>query len=61
MGRVADGLSRWMDEPEEVPRVIGKVPDRIHRLKALGNAVVPQVVEVIGRMVMEMEAEKSKL
>ena len=57
MGGMVDGLSRWLDEPEGTPRVIGKVPDRTHRLKALGNAVVPQVVEVLGRMVMEIENE----
>ena len=38
--------------------MIGKVPDRTHRLKALGNAVVPQVVEVLGRTVMEIENER---
>ena len=57
MGGMVDGVSRWMDEPEGIPRVIGKVPDRVHRLKALGNAVVPQVVEVLGGMVMEIENE----
>ena len=57
MGGMVDGVSRWMDEPEGIPRVIGKVPDRVNRLKALGNAVVPQVVEVLGRMVMEIENE----
>jgi len=58
MGGMVDGVSRWMDEPEGIPRVIGKVPDRVHRLKALGNAVVPQVVEVLGRMVMKIENER---
>ena len=57
MGGMADGVSRWLDEPGGIPRVIGKVPDRTHRLKALGNAVVPQIVEVLGRMVMEVENE----
>jgi len=53
MGGMVDGVSRWLDEPEGIPRVIGKVPDRVHRLKALGNAVVPQVVEVLGKIIME--------
>ena len=59
MGGMVDGVSRWLDEPEGTPRVMGKVPDRVNRLKALGNAVVPQVVEVLGRMIMEIEAEQS--
>ncbi len=29
------------------------IPDRTHRLKALGNAVVPQIPELIGRAIME--------
>ena len=29
------------------------VPDRAHRLKALGNSVVPQVVELIGKAIMQ--------
>ncbi len=57
MGGMVDGVSRWLDEPEGIPRVIGKVPHRVNRLKSLGNAVVPQVVEVLGRMVMEIENE----
>jgi DNA-cytosine methyltransferase len=55
MGGMADGVSRWMDEPGETPRVIGKVSDRVNRLKALGNAVVPQVVEVLGKAIIEIE------
>jgi DNA (cytosine-5)-methyltransferase 1 len=30
------------------------VPDRAHRLKALGNAVVPQIPEIIGRAIMKV-------
>ena len=29
--------------------------DRAKRLKALGNAVVPQIVEIIGKAIMEIE------
>ena len=57
VGGVADGVSRWMDEPEGIPRVIGACPDRVGRLKSLGNAVVPQVVEVLGKFIMEIHEE----
>ncbi len=33
------------------------VPGRVDRLKQLGNAVVPQIVEIIGRAIMEIEKE----
>lgn len=42
--------SRWLAEPG-VGRVAHGVPKRVDRLRALGNAVVPQVVEVIGRAI----------
>ena len=43
----------WWDEEPDVGRVAQGVPHRVQRLKALGNAVVPQVVEVIGRRLMD--------
>ena len=42
----------WPPEPR-VGRVADGVPNRVDRIKGLGNAVVPQVVEVIGRAIME--------
>jgi DNA (cytosine-5)-methyltransferase 1 len=33
--------------------VVDGVPDRVHRLKGLGNAVVPQIPEIIGRAIMK--------
>jgi len=44
----------WAVEPD-VGRVAYGVSHRVDRLRALGNAVVPQVVEVIGRAIMEAE------
>ena len=42
----------WTTEPD-VGRVANGVPQRVDRLKGLGNAVVPQCAEQIGRRIME--------
>ena len=44
------GGGRWTTEPN-VGRVAHGVPARVDRLRCLGNAVVPQVVEWIGRRI----------
>jgi len=41
----------WAFEPE-VGRVANGVPGRVDRLKQLGNSVVPQIPEIIGRAIM---------
>jgi DNA (cytosine-5)-methyltransferase 1 len=51
---VLGGTEWWATEPD-VGRVAHGVPARVDRLKALGNAVVPQVVEWIGRRIAECE------
>jgi DNA (cytosine-5)-methyltransferase 1 len=45
----------WRTEPD-VGRVAHGIPGRVDRLRGLGNAVVPQVAEHIGRMIMETAA-----
>lgn len=47
-----DARTTWPPEPN-VGRVADGVPNRSHRLKALGNAVVPPLVAEIGRIVMQ--------
>lgn len=42
LGRMADGIPHWLDEPVDVPRIASGVKNRANRIKCLGNAVVPQ-------------------
>jgi DNA (cytosine-5)-methyltransferase 1 len=48
----------WTSEPG-VGRMAHGVPGRVDRLRALGNAVVPQIVEVLGRAIMGTERTAS--
>ncbi|SDP84366.1 DNA cytosine methyltransferase [Desulforhopalus singaporensis] len=48
------GKTRWPAEPG-VGRVADGVSCRVDRLKALGNAVIPQIPEIIGRAIMQIE------
>ena len=41
----------WATEPD-VGRVAHGIPDRVDRLRALGNAVVPQIPEILGRAIL---------
>jgi len=43
----------WVREWAGVPRVAMGVEQRVDRLRGLGNSVVPQVAEYIGRLIME--------
>ena len=47
--------TNWIIEPE-LGRVVDGIPDRLDSLRGLGNAVVPQVAEWIGRQIVKTVA-----
>jgi DNA (cytosine-5)-methyltransferase 1 len=51
------GWQWWETEPN-VGRVANGISNRVDRLRGLGNAVVPQVAETIGRLVMEASCHR---
>jgi len=48
------GWQWWETEPD-VGRVANGIPSRVDRLRCLGNAVVPQVAEIVGRLIIDSE------
>jgi len=46
----------WPVEPP-LPRMAHGVPNRVDRVKALGNAVVPQLIQTIGELVLAADKE----
>ncbi len=53
--RGIDGFKQWLAEPD-VGRVVDGIPAFMDRLRGLGNAIVPQIAEWIGRRILEAEA-----
>jgi len=53
-GLCGNRQTRWEPEPA-ICRVAHGIPSRVDRLKCLGNAVVPQIPEMIGYAILEAE------
>ena len=56
MGELVNGVSGGLVRFNG--RVATNIPNRVNKLKGLGNAVVPQIVEVLGRLILQYEAER---
>ncbi len=51
------GWRRWDGKPEDV-RMDDGIPNGMDRVRALGNAVVPQIPEIIGRVINDSTANR---
>jgi DNA (cytosine-5)-methyltransferase 1 len=48
----ACGTGHWSSEPG-MARLVDGIPDRVQRVKALGNSLVPQIPELIGHAIIQ--------
>jgi DNA (cytosine-5)-methyltransferase 1 len=58
LDRMVDGVSQWMDEPN-IPRVGFGIKKRADRLRCLGNAIVPQVAQVVAERLLEIHDQNN--
>ncbi|MCL2729308.1 MAG: DNA cytosine methyltransferase [Actinomycetia bacterium] len=59
-GHALPDASQWSPEPG-VGRVAHGIPRRVDRLRGLGNAVVPQVAEHVGRLIIAHDERSRQL
>jgi DNA (cytosine-5)-methyltransferase 1 len=55
---VFTGTGWWATEPT-VGRVVSRIPNRVDRIRGLGNAVIPQVAEYLGTLIFEHATNQS--
>jgi len=48
--------SRWPIEPG-ICRMVHGLPNSAHRLKALGNSILPQIPEILGQIILQIESQ----
>lgn len=73
VGGTINGISRELDAgltkfpqmwkrgqwEDGTPRVASGIPNRVHRLRCLGNAIVPQVAKVVAERVLEIHDQNN--
>lgn len=52
--------STWWKVEPDVGRVAHGVPKRVDRLKCLGNSIVPQIIQMIGYQILEIEGNNNE-
>ncbi|MGB9154397.1 MAG: DNA cytosine methyltransferase [Alphaproteobacteria bacterium] len=50
-------IARWWGVEPDVGRVANGIPLRVHRLKSLGNSIVPQIAQIIGEAILKAEGD----
>ena len=66
LGGMVDGVSSRLDRHQgfrvepDIPRVAENIPDRVNRLKSLGNSIVPQIIYHIGMAILEEEKKNEE-
>ena len=54
----AGDVTQWAGSYSRARRILDEIHNRTHRLKALGNAIVPQVAQIIGNAILDREKRK---